>query len=99
MKFTIFKFTLMLIWSSYLKRLSLTQDHCLYKAQLNGAERYLKDRYLSAPFKQCLSGLEIETRKQRVIKIIKDCGLKITIKVNLKIVNSLDVTFNLPKNT
>ena len=38
-----------------------------------------------------LAGPEIERIKKRVIKIIKVCGLK---KVNLKIVNFLDVTFN-----
>ena len=37
--------------------------------------------------------------KKRVIKTFKDCGIKITIKGNLKIVNFLDVTFNLHKNT
>ena len=37
--------------------------------------------------------------KKRVIKTFKDCGLKIAIKGNLKIVNFLDVTFNLHKST
>ena len=37
--------------------------------------------------------------KKRVIKTFQDCGIKITIKGNLKIVNFLDVTFNLHKNT
>ena len=46
-----------------------------------------------------LSGPEIERMKKRIIKIFKDCGLKITIKGDLKIVNFLDVTFNLHKNT
>ena len=44
-----------------------------------------------------LSGSEIE-KWERVIKIFKDCGLKITIKENLKKVHFLDVTFNLHKN-
>ena len=46
-----------------------------------------------------LSSLEIERMKKRIIKIFKDCGLKITIKGDLKIVNFLDVTFNLHNNT
>ena len=46
-----------------------------------------------------LSRPEIGGMKKRVIKIFKDCRFKITIKVNLKIVSSLDVTFNLHKNT
>ena len=46
-----------------------------------------------------LSGPEIERMKKRIIKIFKDCGLKITIKGDLKIVNFLDVTFNLHKNS
>ena len=37
--------------------------------------------------------------RNRVIKIFKDCGLKITIKGNLKTVNFPDVTFRLHKNT
>ena len=44
-----------------------------------------------------LSGPEIERMKKRFIKIFKDCGLKITIKGDLKIMNFLDVTFNLQK--
>ena len=48
---------------------------------------------------QGLSGPEIKRIKKRVIKTFKDCGLKITIKGNLKIVNFLDVTFNLHKST
>ena len=46
-----------------------------------------------------LSGPEIQRMEKRVIKTFKDCGLKITIKGNLKIVNFLDMTFNLHKNT
>ena len=46
-----------------------------------------------------LSVPEIERMKKRTIKIFKDSGLKITIKGDLKIVNFLDVTFNLHKNT
>ena len=45
-----------------------------------------------------LSGTEIERMKKRIIKLFKDCGLKITIKGNLKIVNFFDATFNLHKN-
>ena len=46
-----------------------------------------------------LSGPEIQRMEKRVIKTFKDGGLKITIKGNLKIVNFLDMTFNLHKNT
>ena len=46
-----------------------------------------------------LSGPEIERMKKRVIEMFKDYGLKITIKGDLKIVNFLDMTFNLHKNT
>ena len=46
-----------------------------------------------------LSGPEIERMKKRIIRIFKDCELKITIKGDLKIVNFLDATFNLHKNT
>ena len=46
-----------------------------------------------------LSGPEIKRMKKRVIKTFKDCGLKIIIKGNLKIINFFDVTFNLHKNT
>ena len=46
-----------------------------------------------------LSNPEIERMKMRVIKFFKDGGLKITIIGSLKIVNFLDGTFNLHKNT
>ena len=46
-----------------------------------------------------LSGSEIERIKKGIVKVFKDCGLKISIKGELKIVNFLDVTFNLHKNT
>ena len=37
--------------------------------------------------------------RKRVIKIFKDCGLNITIKMNLKTVDFLDVRFDLINNT
>ena len=46
-----------------------------------------------------LSGSEIERIKKGIVKVFKDCGLKISIKGELNIVNFLDVTFNLHKNT
>ena len=42
------------------------------------------------PVVKGLSRPEINIMKKRVIKIFKDCGLKITIKGNLKIANFLD---------
>ena len=46
-----------------------------------------------------LSCPETETIKKKVIKVFKDCGLKITIKANLHIVNFLDITLDLCNNT
>ena len=46
-----------------------------------------------------LSGPETERVKKKVIKVFKDCELKITIKANLHIVNFLDITLNLRNNT
>ena len=48
---------------------------------------------------QNLSGPEDERMKKRIIKVFKDCGLNITIKMNLKTVDFLDVRFNLIKNS
>ena len=45
------------------------------------------------------AGTEIERIKKKINKIFEDCGLKITIKEDLKMVNFLEVTFNLHKNT
>ena len=55
-------------------------------------------RHDSLAVVKSLSGPEIERMKKRIIKIYKDCGLKITISRELKIVNFLDVTFNFHKN-
>ena len=44
------------------------------------------------------SGLETERLRKNVLKIFKDCGLSSTSKTNLKIVDSLDATFDLPDN-
>ena len=46
-----------------------------------------------------LSGPEVERMRKRIIKIFKDCGLNITIKMNLKTVDFLDVRFDLVNNT
>ena len=46
-----------------------------------------------------LSGPEIERMRKRIIKIFKDCGLNIAIKMNLKTVDFLDVRFDLVNNT
>ena len=43
-----------------------------------------------------LSGPETSRKKS---KVFKDCGLKITIKANLHMVNFLDVTLDLRNNT
>ena len=46
-----------------------------------------------------LSGPEVDRMRKRIIKIFKDCGLNITIKMNLKTVDFLDVRFDLVNNT
>ena len=46
-----------------------------------------------------LPGPEIERLKKNVLQTFNDYGLNITIEGNLRIVNSLDVTFNLRKST
>ena len=45
------------------------------------------------------SGPETQKVKKKVIKVFKDCGLKITIKANLHIGNFLDITLDLRNNT
>ena len=46
-----------------------------------------------------LSGPETERVEKKMIKSIKDYGLKITIKANVDIVNFLDITLDLCNNT
>ena len=46
-----------------------------------------------------LSDPETEKVKKKVIKVFKDCELKITIKPNLHIVNLFDITLDLRNNT
>ena len=46
-----------------------------------------------------LSAPETERVKKKVIKVFKDCGLKITIKAKLHIVNFLDITLDLRNKT
>ena len=48
---------------------------------------------------QNLSDPELERIWKRIIKIFKYCGLNITIKMNLKTVDFLDVRFDLVNNT
>ena len=45
-----------------------------------------------------LSGPEVERIRKRIIKIFKNCGLNITIKMNLKTVDFLDVRFRSVKS-
>ena len=46
-----------------------------------------------------LSGPETERLRKNVVKTFKDCGLSIRSKTNLKIVDYLDVTFDLQNNS
>ena len=46
-----------------------------------------------------LSGPETERKKKAIVKLFKDCGLRITIQANLRIVNFLDVELNLDTST
>ena len=39
-----------------------------------------------------LSGPEVDRVKKKIMKVFKDCRLKITIKANLHILNFLDIT-------
>ena len=45
------------------------------------------------------SGSEAERIKKKIVKVFKDQGLRVTIQTNLKTVDFLDVTFNLPNDT
>ena len=45
------------------------------------------------------SGSQAERNKKDITRIFKKHGLKISIKANLKVVNFLDVTFNLTDGT
>ena len=45
------------------------------------------------------SGPEIDCMRKQIIKVFKECGLNIVIKMNLKTVDFLDVRFNLTNNT
>lgn len=46
-----------------------------------------------------LSGPQTERKKKAIVKLFKDCGLGLTIQANLRIVNFLDVEFNLETGT
>ena len=45
------------------------------------------------------SGLEADRKRKKIIKIFKECGLSITCEINKKIVDFLDVRFNLNDQT
>ena len=45
------------------------------------------------------SGPEADRKRKNIIKIFKECGLSITCEVNKKIVDFLDVRFNLNNQT
>ena len=45
------------------------------------------------------SGTQSDSTRKEIIKIFKECGLNIVIRVNLTVVNFLDVTFNIRKGT
>ena len=45
------------------------------------------------------SGPEADQKRKNIIKIFKECGLSITCEVNKKIVDFLDVRFNLNDQT
>ena len=45
------------------------------------------------------SGPEADQKRKSIIKIFKECGLSITCEVNKKIVDFLDIRFNLNKQT
>ena len=46
-----------------------------------------------------MSGPKVESIRKRIIKIFNDCGLNFTIKINLRIVDFLDVCFDFINNT
>ena len=46
-----------------------------------------------------LSGPQTERKRKAIVKVFKDCGLRITIQANLQIVNFLDVQLNLDTST
>ena len=41
-----------------------------------------------------LLGPEVERKRKVIIKVFRDCGLSISTKTNLKVVDFLDVNFN-----
>ena len=45
------------------------------------------------------SGPEIERKRKQIIQIFKSCGIKITVKTNLKTVDFLDLRMDLINNT
>ena len=45
------------------------------------------------------SGLEADRKRKKIIKIFKECGLSITCEINKKIVDFLDLRFNLNDKT
>ena len=68
-----------------LKSVMRKENACLYRDDGLGILRNLSDP-------------EVERIRKRIIKIFKDCGLNITIKMKLKTVVFLDVRFDLVNN-
>ena len=52
-------------------------------------------RYDGLAYKENVKGHNADKMRKELIKIFKNAGLNITVDTNLKIVNYLDVTFNL----
>ena len=57
------------------------------------------DNFYSSPISGKKSGPQSEQGKKNIQKIFKDHGLDIIIQCNMKVVNYLDVTFNLSDGT
>ena len=72
-------------WMLYLK----TTKHCHEKGT-----SWIIPRWRSWYYEK-MSGAEIEWKRKQIIKIFKDCGLKITIKTNLTSVHFFDIRLNL----
>ena len=52
-------------------------------------------RYDGLEIFQNISKADIEKKKKQIVKVFEDCTLSITLKFNLKLLDFLDVTFNL----
>ena len=65
-----------------LKSVMRKENACLYRDDGLGILRNLSDP-------------EVECIRKRIIKIFKNCGLNITIRINLKTVDFIDIRFDL----